>query len=67
DDAHTPGGAADSAGVAWAGRTFEQHDTTFDDDDGLADPALVASITALPDGGSQRAIVDALRTARLLI
>ena len=67
DDAHTPGGAADSAGFAWAGRTFDQHDTTFDDDDGLADPAVVAAITALPDGGSQRVVVDALRTARLLI
>ncbi|WP_420370380.1 SseB family protein [Curtobacterium sp. L1-20] len=67
DDAHTPGGAADSAGFAWAGRTFEQHDTTFDDDDGLADPALVAAITALADGGSQRAVLDALRAARLLI
>ncbi|WP_144715746.1 SseB family protein [Curtobacterium pusillum] len=67
DDAHTPGGAADSAGFSWAGRTFEQHDTTFDDDDGLADPAVVAAITALADGGSQRAVVEALRTARLLI
>jgi hypothetical protein len=67
DDAHAPGGAADSAGFAWAGRAFDQHDTTFDDDDGLADPALVAAIAALPHGGSQRAIVDALRTARLLI
>ncbi|MBA8991525.1 hypothetical protein FHW23_002794 [Curtobacterium pusillum] len=66
-DARTPGGAADSAGFAWAGRTFEQHDTTFDDDDGLADPTLVAAISALRDGGSQRAVVDALRTARLLI
>lgn len=67
DDAHTPGGAADSAGFAWAGRGFDQHDTTFDDDDGLADPSLVDAITALTEGGSQRAIVDALRTARLLI
>lgn len=67
DDPHLPGGAADSAGFAWEGRTFDHHDTAFADDDGLADPALIAAITALPDGGSQRAVVDALRTARLLI
>lgn len=67
DDAHTPGGAADSAGFPWEGRTFDHHDTAFADDDGLADPALVAAITALPDGGSQQAVVDALREARLLI
>ncbi len=67
DDAHTPGGAADSAGFAWAGRTFDHHDTAFADDDGLADPGVVAAISALPEGGSQRAVVDALRSARLLI
>lgn len=67
DDAHTPGGAADSAGFAWEGRTFDHHDTAFADDDGLADPALTAAIAALAAGGSQGAIVEALRTARLLI
>ena len=67
DDAHTPGGAADSAGFTWEGRTFDHHDTAFAEDDGLADPALVRAITALTEGGSQRAIVDALRSARLLI
>ncbi|WP_082688339.1 SseB family protein [Curtobacterium oceanosedimentum] len=67
DDAHTPGGAADSAGNPWAGRTFDAHDDTYADDDGLADPALVAAITALQQGGSQRAVVEALRGARLLI
>ncbi|MEK6309718.1 MAG: SseB family protein [Curtobacterium sp.] len=67
DDAHTPGGAADSAGNPWAGRTFDHHDTAFEDDDGLADPALVAAIRAVADGASQAAVVDALRTARLLI
>lgn len=30
----TAGGLADSAGFAWAGRTFEHHDTAFADDDG---------------------------------
>jgi hypothetical protein len=67
DDAHTPGGAADSAGFAWEGRTFDHHDTAFADDDGLADPAVVAAITALPAGASQAAVVEALRTVRLLI
>jgi len=67
DDAHTAGGAADSAGFPWAGRTFDHHDTAFADDDGLADPALVAAVAALTEGGSQAAVVDALRSARLLI
>lgn len=67
DDAHSPGGAADSAGNPWAGRTFDHHDTAFEDDDGLADPALVTAIRAVADGASQSAVVDALRAARLLI
>ncbi|GGL05881.1 hypothetical protein JOE58_000292 [Curtobacterium luteum] len=67
DDAHTPGGAADSAGLPWAGRTFDHHDTAFAEDDGLADPALVAAIRAVADGTTQAAVVSALRTARLLI
>ncbi|MFJ5143422.1 SseB family protein [Curtobacterium sp. NPDC088465] len=67
DGAHTPGGAADSAGNPWAGRTFDAHDDVYADDDGLADPALVAAITALQQGGSQREVVEALRGARLLI
>lgn len=29
-----PGGAADSAGFPWAGRTFDSHETQFADDDG---------------------------------
>jgi len=67
DDAHTPGGAADSAGNPWAGRTFDHHDEVFADDDGLADPAVVAAVLALQQGASQRGVVDALRSARLLI
>lgn len=59
--------AADSAGFPWAGRTFDHHDTAFADDDGLADPAVLAAIGALPDGASQSAVVRALRTARLLV
>ncbi|QQD77172.1 SseB family protein [Curtobacterium sp. YC1] len=67
DDAHTPGGAADSAGFAWEGRTFDHHDTAFADDDGLADPDVVAAIQGLSGGASQAAVVAALRSARLLI
>jgi len=59
--------AADSAGNPWAGRTFDAHDTTFTEDDGLADPAVVAAITAVASGGPHAAVVDALRTVRLLI
>ncbi|PZE56948.1 SseB family protein [Curtobacterium sp. MCPF17_047] len=59
--------AGDSAGNPWAGRTFDAHDTTFTEDDGLADPAVVAAITAVASGGPHGAVVDALRTARLLI
>jgi hypothetical protein len=59
--------AADSAGFPWAGRTFDSHDDAFADDDGLADPAVLAAIAALPEGGSQGAIVAALTSARLLV
>jgi hypothetical protein len=59
--------AADSAGFAWEGRTFDAHDTTYLEDDGLADPALLAAVAALRTGGSQSRVVDALRSARLLV
>lgn len=59
--------SADSAGFPWAGRTFDSHDDAFADDDGLADPAVVAAIAALPDGASQAAVVTALGSARLLV
>jgi hypothetical protein len=59
--------ATDSAGNPWAGRTFDAHDTAFAEDDGLADPALVAAITAVASGGPHGAVVEALRSARLLI
>jgi len=65
--AHAHGGA-DSAGLPWAGRTFAAHDTTFADDDGTADPSLIAAIEAVQQGrGSHAAVVEAMRTARLLI
>jgi hypothetical protein len=59
-------GAADSAGQPWAGRSFQP--SPFAGDDGSADPALLAALTAFrAGGGDQVAIVDAYRTARLLI
>lgn len=66
-DEHGHDHAADSAGFPWAGRTFDAHDDAFADDDGLADPDLVAAITAVASGGPHAAVVEALRSARLLI
>ena len=57
---------ADSAGVPWEGRAF--HANPNSDDDGSADPALLAALTAFRAGaGDQIAVVDAYRAARLLI
>ena len=63
---HSHDAAADSAGVPWEGRSF--HANPHSSDDGSADPALLAALTAFRAGtGSQREVVDAYRTARLLI
>ena len=57
---------ADSAGVPWEGRSF--HANPHSGDDGSADPALLAALRAFRDGsGDQVAVVDAYRSARLLI
>lgn len=57
---------ADSAGVPWEGRSF--HSNPHSGDDGSADPALLAALTDFRAGtGSQSAVVDAYRAARLLI
>jgi hypothetical protein len=57
---------ADSAGVPWEGRSF--HSNPHAADDGSADPALLAALIAFRAGeGSQRDVVDAYRSARLLI
>jgi hypothetical protein len=57
---------ADSAGVPWEGRSF--HSNPHAADDGSADPGLLAALTAFRAGeGSQREVVDAYRSARLLI
>jgi len=56
----------DSAGVPWEGRRFEPNPHAGDD--GSADPALLAALTAFGAGeGPATAVVDAYRTARLLI
>ncbi|QAY60823.1 SseB family protein [Microbacterium protaetiae] len=61
-DPHT----TDSAGVPWAGRAFRAN--AHAGDDGSADPALLAALTAFHDGtGDPVEVVDAYRTARLLI
>lgn len=57
---------ADSAGVPWAGRRFEPNAHAADD--GSADPALLAALTAFhAEEGDAVAVVDAYRAARLLI
>jgi len=57
---------SDSAGVPWEGRKFEEN--THSEDDGSADPALLAALRRFRAGeGSQGAVVDAFRAARLLV
>lgn len=64
-DPHS-GHAADSAGVPWEGRSFQAN--PHSGDDGSADPALLAALTAFHAGeGPATAVVDAYRAARLLI
>ncbi|MGM7679801.1 SseB family protein [Microbacterium sp. A94] len=61
--AETPG---DSAGVPWEGRSFESNPHAGDD--GSADPALLAALLRFRAGeGSQVEVVDAFRSARVLI
>lgn len=42
-----PGGAEDSAGFPWAGRTFDHHETAFADDDGETPESLAFAVRAL--------------------
>lgn len=68
DDAcgHGSEAAADSAGVPWEGRSFEPNPHAADD--GSADPALLAALLRFRAGeGSQVEVVDAFRSARVLI
>jgi len=66
DDAHTPGGHADSAGVPWEGRAF--HENPAADDDGAADSRLIEAVRrfrAREVGAPE--VVEAMRAARLLV
>jgi hypothetical protein len=58
--------SGDSACVPWEGRSFQSNPHAADD--GSADPDLLAALIAFRDGaGDQIAVVDAYRSARLLI
>lgn len=60
------GSTGDSAGVPWAGRSFQPNANATDD--GSADPALLAALTRFRAGtGSQTEVVDAFRSARVLV
>lgn len=57
---------ADSAGVPWQGRSFESNPHAADG--GAADPALLDALTRFRRGdGGQAEVVDALRSARVLV
>jgi hypothetical protein len=58
--------SADSAGVPWEGRSFQANPHSADD--GSADPRLLAALLDIHEGaGDPVAVVEAYRTARLLI
>jgi hypothetical protein len=65
------GGATDSAGQPWAGRSLAGEDAkihNFDNDDGLADAGYLAAVAALQAGhGDEAAVVASLATARVFI
>ena len=65
------GGAADSAGRPWAGRSLAGDDAkihNFEDDDGAADAGYLAAVDRLRKGsGDEAAVVRALATARVFI
>jgi hypothetical protein len=66
DGAPGPGGPVDSAGQPWSGRAFEANGHA--DDDGSAPPELLAALARYRDRESgEEAVVDAIRTSRLLI
>ncbi len=57
---------ADSAGLPWEGRSFERNAAA--EDDGSADPALLGALVDRTPGERDRAgILEAVRTARLLV
>ncbi|GGI93578.1 SseB family protein [Pseudarthrobacter scleromae] len=65
------GGATDSAGQPWTGRSLAGDDArihNFENDDGTASGAYLAAIAALRDGtGDEAAVVASLATARVFI
>jgi hypothetical protein len=65
------GGATDSAGQPWAGRSLAGDDGrihNFEDDDGTADAGYLAALDALRQGaGDEAGVVAALATARVFI
>ncbi|MBG6239857.1 hypothetical protein IWX78_002847 [Mycetocola sp. CAN_C7] len=61
-----PTNSADSAGQPWEGRSFD--DNAFSSDDGSAPPHLIDALTRFRSGSTgESEVVDAFRTARLLI
>lgn len=65
------GGATDSAGRPWAGRSLSGDDATihsFEDDDGTADAGYLAALAALVAGeGDEAGVVASLATARVFV
>ncbi|VXB62693.1 SseB family protein [Arthrobacter sp. 8AJ] len=65
------GGATDSAGQPWAGRSLAGEDAkihNFEDDDGTADAGYLGAIAALRQGrGDEADVVASLATARVFI
>lgn len=65
------GGAGDSAGHPWAGRSLTGESArihNFEDDDGAADAGYLAALAALAAGeGDEAAVVAALATARVFV
>lgn len=65
------GGATDSAGQPWAGRSLAGEDAkihNFEDDDGTADAGYLAAIAALRQGrGDEADVVASLAAARVFI
>jgi hypothetical protein len=66
DDSCDHANTGDSAGVPWAGRSFQQNPNSGDD--GSADPALLDALIRFRAGdGSQVEVIEAFRSARVLI
>jgi hypothetical protein len=64
DEAGDPAG--DSAGQPWAGRSIDH--TEFDEDDGLAPPALLDALARFRARElGEEGVIDAIRSSRLLI